>query len=248
MRFAISGALGKMGQECVRVFGKEAAALVDRRADGASVYTSLADLPQAEPLDAVVDFSAPGALADVLAFCVSRGIPAVLAVTGYSAAQQEEIAAAAKNIPILASRNMSVGVHLLGRLCKLLAAAGAFDIEIVETHHAAKRDAPSGTALYLADLVRDARGSAEFVYDRRSRSGRKQAEIGLHAVRGGSVVGEHAVHFFAHGETLTLTHRAEQRELFARGAYAAARFLVGKPPRLYTMEDLIAERIQIPQD
>lgn len=232
-----------MGQECVRVFGKEAAVLIDRRATGAPCYAAFTELAQDEQCDAVVDFSAPDALTDVLAFCQSRHIPAVLAVTGYSAAQQEEIAAAANSIPILASRNMSVGVHLLGRLCKLLAAAENFDIEIVETHHAAKRDAPSGTALYLADLVRDARDSGEFVYDRRSRSGRKSAEIGLHALRGGSVVGEHAVCFFAHGETLILTHRAEQRELFARGAYAAASFLIGMPPRLYTMEDLITKRI-----
>ena len=243
MRLAISGAMGRMGQECVRVFGKEAAVLVDCRSAGVPVYASLAALEETTACDAVIDFSAPDALTDVLAFCLARGIPAVLAVTGYSAAQNEQIAAAAKQIPILASRNMSLGVHLLGRLCALLAAAGDFDVEITETHHAAKRDAPSGTALYLADLVQKARGGGEFVYDRRSRTRRQQGEIGIHTLRGGSVVGEHTVGFFSHGETLLLTHRAEQRELFARGAYAAAAFLLGKPPHLYTMEDLIAAKL-----
>lgn len=243
MRFAISGALGKMGQECVRVFGAEAAVLADVRAEGTHCLRALSDLAKDIPCDGVVDFSAPEALSEVLSFCLARSIPAVLAVTGYNGTEQEKIVAAAKEIPILLSRNMSVGVHLLGRLCAMLAAATDGDIEIVEIHHAAKRDAPSGTALYLADLVRAARGEAEYVYDRRSRGVRRKTEIGLHALRGGGIVGEHTVHIFAQGETLTLAHRAETRELFARGAHAAAHFLCGKPPKLYTMEDLIEEKL-----
>ncbi len=243
MRFAILGALGKMGRECVRVFGNEAAVLVDRRAEDTACLRTLAELAEDVPCDGVVDFSAPEALSAVLDFCRRRTVPAVLAVTGYNEAQYAAIAAAAKEIPILQSRNMSVGVHLLGRLCTLLAAATDSDVEIVETHHAAKRDAPSGTALYLADLVRAARGDGEYVYDRRSRGTRRKGEIGIHALRGGSIVGEHTVHFFTQGETLSLSHRAETRELFARGARAAAHFLCGKPPRLYTMEDLIEEKI-----
>lgn len=243
MRFAISGALGKMGRECVRVFGAEAAVLVDVRATGAPCLRALSDLAADAPCDGVVDFSAPEALSEVLSFCRARGIPAVLAVTGYNDTHYAEIAEAAREIPILESRNMSVGVHLLGRLCTLLAAATDGDVEIAETHHAAKKDAPSGTALYLADLVRAARRGGEYVYDRRSRGVRHRGEIGIHTLRGGSIVGEHTVHFLAQGETLTLTHRAETRELFARGALAAARFLQGRPPRLYTMEDLIEERL-----
>ena len=120
----------------------------------------------------------------------------------------------------------------------------ACDIEIVETHHAAKADAPSGTALYLADMVRDGSGGGSFIYDRRVSERRKAGEIGIHSLRGGSVVGRHEVCFFTKGESLYLSHAAENRELFARGALAAARFLVQKAPGLYGMDDLVDEIFQ----
>lgn len=247
MHVAISGALGRMGCECVRVFTEEKmdiALCVDRRyaENSAPQFRDFAAVPKEIACDVVVDFSSPDMLDSLLTFCTERKIPAVLATTGFSAGQTDRIAQAATVIPILASRNMSVGVNLLGRLCKMLCTALSphCDIEIVETHHAAKRDAPSGTALYLADLLCEIT-NGEYVYDRRSRDKRTATEIGIHSLRGGSVVGKHEVSFFTKGETLTLTHNAENRELFARGACTAAKFLLGKPPRLYTMDDLTEE-------
>ena len=148
---------------------------------------------------------------------------------------------AAKEIPVFMSRNMSIGVHIAGKLCEILAGAlfPAYDAEIVETHHASKKDAPSGTALYLADQIKKGGGSGVFVYDRRINQIRKSGEIGIHSLRGGSVVGRHPVSFFGKGESITIEHNAENRELFARGALAAAIFLYKKPPGLYGMDTLI---------
>ena len=248
MRVAISGAMGKMGSACARVFREEnceIAFCVDARAVG-DCYPAFSAVPQDRQADVLVDFSSPSALVPLLAFCRERRMAAVIATTGFSGTEQAELQAASGEIPLFVSRNMAVGVHWLGRVCKLLAGAlaGAYDIEIVETHHAAKRDAPSGTALYLADIVGEAMGDAAFVYDRRGREGRHKNEVGIHAVRGGDVIGRHEVHFFGKGESITLSHRAEDRDLFARGAFAAARFLHGKPQGFYTMEDLLTEELQ----
>lgn len=247
MHVAISGALGRMGCECIRVFTEEKvniALCIDRRyaEDNAPHFQHFSAVPKEKRCDIVVDFSSPDALEDLLVFCTERKLPAVLATTGFSRKQTDRIAEAATTVPILVSRNMSIGVNLLGRLCKMLCTALSphCDIEIVETHHAAKRDAPSGTALYLADLLCEIT-NGEYVYDRRSRDKRSAGEIGIHSLRGGNIVGKHEVCFFTKGETLTLTHNAENRELFARGAYTAAKFLLGKPPRLYTMDDLTKE-------
>ena len=198
MRVAISGALGRMGGECIRVFGEEKIKLpilVDRRAETSEtgMFPRFSCVPQDLLCDIVIDFSAPQTLLPLLEFCRARKIGAVLATTGYSSGQLDTIADAAAEIPIFQSRNMSVGVNLLGRLCELVAGAlaPACDIEIVETHHAAKTDAPSGTALYLADTVKRALGGGEFIYDRRVHQKRGLGEIGIHSLRGGSVVGQH---------------------------------------------------------
>lgn len=248
MQAAISGAMGKMGKECVRVFAEEGVGLpilIDPRAekeDGRH-FRDFSSVPKALLPDILVDFSTPQALADLLAFCQRRSIPAVLATTGFSTGQLDTIREAAEKIPIFQSRNMSVGVNILGRLCASLASAlaPACDIEIVETHHASKADAPSGTALYLADKVKQASGGGNYVYDRRVHPRRGAGEIGIHSLRGGSVIGRHEVCFFTKGESLVLSHTAENRELFARGALTAARFLLGKPPALYGMDDLVEE-------
>ena len=246
MHIALSGALGRMGQECLRVFTEEKLVptiRIDPRATDpeAGLFSCFSAVPAEKPCDIVVDFSSPKALSALLAFCTERKIGAVLATTGFSTGQLDEIAETAHTVPIFISRNMSVCVNILGRLCERLASAlsPACDIEIVETHHAAKEDAPSGTALYLADMVRRGCKGGQLVYDRRIREKRRPGEIGMHSLRGGSVVGRHEVCFFAGGESLYLTHAAENRELFARGALAAARFLWGKPPALYTMDDLV---------
>lgn len=251
MHIAISGALGRMGKECIRVFGEERIELpflVDRRADASqsNLFADFSSVPQDLVCDIVIDFSSPQALLPLLGFCRERKLGAVLATTGFSTGQLDTIAEAAKEIPIFQSRNMSIGANILGKLCERLASALApgCDIEIVETHHAAKTDAPSGTALYLADMVKRGSGGGSFIYDRRVKERRKAGEIGIHSLRGGSVVGRHEVCFFTKGESLYLSHTAENRELFARGALAAARFLTKKERGLYSMDDLVEEILQ----
>ena len=248
MRALISGAMGRMGQQCIRVFTEEKIELpilVDPRAETSDgrLFAHFSEVPAELFCDVAVDFSSPAALDALLYFCRARKIGAVLATTGFSTGQLDTIAEAAKEIPIFLSRNMSIGVNILGRLCELLARALApdCDIEIVETHHAAKADAPSGTALYLADMVKRGNGGGSFVYDRRVSERRKPGEIGIHSLRGGSVVGRHEVCFFTKGESLYLSHAAEDRELFARGALAAARFLTAKESGLFGMDDLVEE-------
>ena len=250
MRIAIAGAHGKMGRECARVFlseGHECPFFISRSAsnDGAW-YTGFDALPDSLFCDCIVDFSSPSLLPSLLDYAVRCKTPAVLATTGYSTAQIEALAEAAKTIPIFMSRNMSVGVHITGKLCEILAGAlfPAYDAEIVETHHASKKDAPSGTALYLADQIKKGSGCGTFVYDRRINQIRQRGEIGIHSLRGGSVVGRHTVNFFGMGESITIEHNAENRELFARGALAAAIFLYKKPPGLYGMDTLVESMLK----
>ena len=253
MRMAISGVCGRMGSTCARIFAEAGETLVffvDPREGAAPEavprFASPADVPAALTCDCMVDFSSPAALGGLLAFAAARHCPTVLATTGYTTADLAAIGAAAADAPLFVSRNMSLGAGLLEQLSERLAHAlcPAFDVEIVETHHRDKRDAPSGTALSLADAVRRGGGGDRYVYDRRARGARTAGEIGIHALRGGSVTGMHEVHFLGQGEQLTLTHIAEDRALFARGALAAARFLVGKPPGHYGMRDLVRELLR----
>lgn len=257
MRAAILGAKGRMGRACARIFaeaGETPACLVDVRstaaeggdAGGVPSFAALADVPAALACDCVVDFSSPAALDGLLAFAAARRCPAVLATTGYTTAELERIARAAADVPLFVSRNMSLGAGLLEALAERLSRAlcPAFDVEIVETHHRDKQDAPSGTALALADAVQRGGGGDRYIYDRRARGARAPGEIGIHALRGGSVTGMHELHFLGQGEQLTLTHIAEDRALFARGALAAARFLIGRPPGLYGMRDLARKMLE----
>lgn len=194
--------------------------------------------------DVVIDFSHPSALSTLLAFCKKRGIPAVLATTGYSPEQLAEIDEAAKVVPIFRSANMSLGINVVVELIKKAASIlDGYDIEIVERHHNRKVDAPSGTALMLADAAAGAVSyDAEYVYDRHNvRHPRDKQEIGISAVRGGSIVGDHEVIFAGRDEVIELHHHAASREIFANGAVKAAKFLVGKVPQLYSMSDLVSE-------
>ena len=194
--------------------------------------------------DAVIDFSHPAALTPLLAFCQSRKSPVVLATTGYSPEQLAEIDEAAKHIPVFRSANMSLGINVVIELIKKAAAVlEGYDIEIVERHHNRKVDAPSGTALMLADAAASAvSGEREYVYERRSvRHPRDKREIGISAVRGGTIVGDHEVIFAGRDEVIELHHHAASREIFANGAVKAAKFLNGKAPGLYSMADLVAE-------
>ena len=206
------------------------------------VYTSISQVKEAAQV--VVDFSHPSALSGILEYCRQHpGTAAVLCTTGYSAEQTREIQEASKELPLFYSRNMSLGINLLIELAKKAEAVlgDAFDVEIVEMHHNQKIDAPSGTALMIADAINQVRNdSMQYVYDRNSqRKKREKQEIGLHSVRGGTIVGEHQVIFAGQSEVITLSHSAQSKELFAAGAVNAAVFMAGKAPGLYDMSHMI---------
>lgn len=195
------------------------------------------------PADVVVDFSHPSALGSILDFCRKRCAAAVLCTTGYSKEQSESIRASSRDLPLFYSRNMSLGINLLVELAKKAETVlgDDFDVEIVEMHHNQKLDAPSGTALMLADAVNEIRQEKmKYTYDRHSqRKKREKNEIGMHSVRGGTIVGEHQVIFAGRHEVVTLSHSAQSKELFASGAINAAVFMKGKKPGLYDMSALI---------
>ncbi|MDO5377734.1 MAG: 4-hydroxy-tetrahydrodipicolinate reductase [Clostridia bacterium] len=197
-------------------------------------------LDELEDIDAAIDFSYPGNLDMLLQSAVRRALPLVIGTTGLSREQGEAIAAAAAAVPIVWADNFSTGVTVLCRLARQAAEALGedFDIEIVETHHNQKADAPSGTAKALLRSV-DPSGAYDCVYGRHGRPGARGHEIGVHALRGGTVAGEHSVRFFGAMEELELRHRADSREIFARGALRAAKFAVGAKPGLYNMEDVL---------
>ena len=194
--------------------------------------------------DVVIDFSRPDALSDILNYCEERQMGAVLCTTGYTDEQIADIEAAAKSFPVLRSANMSLGINVISKLIqdavKVLSDEG-FDIEIVEKHHNRKVDAPSGTALALADAVNEAAdGKYHYVYDRSDRSEKRHTdEIGISAVRGGTIVGDHDVIFAGSDEVITFSHRAYSRAVFGKGALAAAKFINGRPAGRYTMSDVI---------
>lgn len=221
------------------------AAGVDLFADSTAAfpaYTNIADV-QGEA-DVIIDFSHPSLLTPILSYAAQKGgIPAVLCTTGYSAEQVEALKTAAQTQPVFYSRNMSLGINLLIELSKKAAKVlgDQFDIEIIEKHHNQKIDAPSGTALMLADAIASVRdGETQYVYDRHAqRKKREKSEIGLHAVRGGTIVGEHEVVFAGNHEVITLSHSAQSKELFATGAVNAAVYMCGKGPGLYDMSDMI---------
>lgn len=220
---------------------------VGRTIEGATVSAGIEEALQAGA-DVVIDFTAPAASVQHARACAARGVGLVVGTTGLSPEQKAELAAAAKRIPLLLAPNMSVGVNVLFRLVGEAARAlgSGYEVEIVEMHHRMKRDAPSGTALRLAEVAAkaldlDARAAA--VYERHGDTGaRKGGSIGLQALRGGDVVGDHTVYFLADGERLELTHRATSRDNFARGAVRAARFVARNKPGLYDMQDALGFR------
>ncbi len=193
--------------------------------------------------DVIVDFSHHSALPGLLRYATAHGTPAVICTTGHTGEETEKLHRSAEKIPVFYSRNMSLGINLLMSLCRRAAAALGtdFDVEIVEKHHRNKLDAPSGTALMLADAVAGAdREPHPLVFDRTGRrTVRPRGEIGISSVRGGSIVGEHEVIFAGRDEVITLSHSAASREVFATGALRAAAFLIGKPAGLYDMDDLL---------
>ena len=249
LRLILSGCNGRMGRAvehlCAAQPDLEIAAGFDLLGTGDRdfpVFSSPAEFHG--QADAVIDFSSPAALPALLDFCTARRIPVVLATTGYSQEQLAAIDRAGERIPVFRSANMSLGVNVLLALVRQATAAlgGDYDIEIVEKHHNKKVDAPSGTALMLADAAASALPcQPDYVYDRHSvRRARAKEEIGICSVRGGGIVGDHDVLFAGENEVITLSHSAMSREVFASGAIRAARFLSGvASPGLYSMTDLV---------
>lgn len=196
--------------------------------------------------DVVVDFSNSAGVDGLLDYAVAHKLPIVVATTGLSKQQKQHLQEASRTIPVFFSANMSLGVNLLIDLaCRAAKLLDGFDIEIIEKHHNQKLDAPSGTALAIADALSDSVSyEPEYVYDRHSvRKKRGSSEIGLHAVRGGTIVGEHDVIFAGTQELIQISHSAQSREVFAVGAIRAAKYLAGKPAGMYSMKELV-ESIQ----
>lgn len=248
IRIIIHGCCGRMGHIITEICEKDektqVIAGVDAFGDayaGFPVYKSLEDCPEA---DVVIDFSTASAVDGLLSYCTKNNLPVVVCTTGLSEEQTESLHSAADKIAVLKSANMSVGVNLLEALIAQAApklAAAGFDIEIVEKHHNQKIDAPSGTALALADAANAALGNEyEYVYDRTVRRMKRPVkEIGISAVRGGSIVGDHDVIFAGQDEVITLSHRAYSRAVFGKGAVEAAKFLAGREAGFYTMSDVL---------
>jgi 4-hydroxy-tetrahydrodipicolinate reductase len=257
LSLAIHGATGRMGARLIHLIQADPSlrlgAAIDRPdhpAIGRDVgpLVGLGDLgvPLRGSLegdvDAVVDFSAPAAALKLAGACRDRGLPLVVGTTGFEPDQVAELERVAGEVPLLISPNLSRAVNLLMKLVGEAAKSlgDSADVEIVERHHRLKKDAPSGTALRLAEIVAREIGSDRYAHGREGLVGeRPRGEIGLHALRTGDNPGEHTVVFGLMGECLELSHRALNRDGFARGALDAARWLVGRPPRLYTMRDIL---------
>ncbi len=246
MRILLNGCCGRMGRAVAQLAAQRdciVAAGVDVVAAEAAfpVYARPGDC--AEVADVVIDFSSPAALEEELAYVTEKGLPLVLCTTGLSEPQIAAVCKAAQQVPVFFSSNMSLGVAVLAALTKKAAAVlgDTYDIEIVEMHHNQKLDAPSGTALMLADAAKAGLSfEPEYTYDRHTRrQKRDKKEIGIASLRGGTVVGEHSVLFAGTEEVITLSHSAQSRSVFAGGALTAAKFLIGKPAGLYSMEDIL---------
>lgn len=249
VKVLMHGCNGKMGQVITRIIaeteGMELAAGVDNYQGIQNPYPVFDSVAACDvPVDVVIDFSNASAVDGLLEACVNKHLPVVLCTTGLSEKQIEHVREASKQTAVLRSANMSLGVNLLLKLlqdaAKVLAPAG-FDIEIVEKHHNQKLDAPSGTAVAMAESVNEALGHEyTYNYDRSSvRKKREKKEIGIVAVRGGTIVGEHEVFFAGEDEVIEFKHTAYSKAIFAKGAVAAAGFLAGREPGLYDMSDVI---------
>lgn len=259
-RIGINGAAGRMGQRLVCLgaedpalqvvaalerpghpglgqdvgeicgIGKRGVPITDRLADGLAI-------------DVLIDFTSPAGTLAILPACTARRLPVVVATTGFEPEQKAEVEAAAHETAVLFSPNMSLSVNVLFALCRQAATmlrGKDFDVEIVERHHRFKKDAPSGTAMHFARIVQEAMGGGDLKHGREGLTGeRPRQEIGMHAIRVGDNVGEHTIIFSTLGETLELVHKGHTRDSYARGALEAAKFLAGKPPGRYSMNDVL---------
>lgn len=248
-RVIMHGCNGRMGQVITDIVAQDENAeivagidIVDNKQNPYPVFTDIWSCNV--EADAIIDFASAKAVDTLLDYAAQKGIPVVLCTTGLSEAQIAKTAETSRKVAVLRSANMSLGINTLMKLvqeaAKVLAAAD-FDIEIVEKHHNQKLDAPSGTALALADSINEAmEHQYEYIYDRsKVRQKRDKKELGLSSVRGGSIVGEHEIIFAGKDEVVELKHTAYSKAIFAKGAVSAAKFLKGKPAGMYDMSDVI---------
>ena len=245
------GCNGKMGQVITGIVNEDAdaniVAGVDVYDDGHNAYPVYKIITEVqEEADVVIDFSNPKSLDSILEYAVRNQVPAVRCSTGYSKEEIEKIDEAAKKVAILRSGNMSLGINTMAKVMKVVTKAlvdAGFDVEIVEKHHNQKIDAPSGTAIMLADAVNSQLNNEyEYRYDRSQvREKRPQKEIGINAVRGGSIVGEHEIIFAGKDEVLEFKHTAYSKAIFGKGAVQAAKFIKGQKAGMYSMKEVIGE-------
>lgn len=247
VRIILSGANGKMGRVIQSVVsGRDNCEIVagvdiNTESNGFPVYSSFEEIK--EDADVIIDFSNPALLNSLLSYSEKKSIPVVIATTGYDDSQKKQIEEAAKKTAVFFTYNMSLGINLLANLAKkaVEVLGDEFDIEIIEKHHNQKIDAPSGTALMLADAIcEEIQKPMKYEYDRHSkREKRTKNEIGMHAVRGGTIVGEHEIIFAGRDEIITLSHSARSKEIFAVGAVNAAMFMADKKSGMYSMKEMI---------
>lgn len=254
MRIAVHGSAGRMGRlvvknaieegfEVVQAFdvsrvGEDAGEVAGIGKIGVKISDRIEELDA----DAVVDFSIPPATMNLLQVCAEKGVKAVVGTTGFTNEQKRKIEEFSKKIPVVLSPNFSVGVNIFWKALELLAEKlSDYDMEIFEIHHRFKRDAPSGTALRAGEILKEHSGrDLKFVFGREGESLRENDELGMFAVRGGDVVGEHTVFFIGFGERIELTHRAWNREAFSRGAIRAVKWILNvDEPGLYSMKDVL---------
>lgn len=244
----LNGCNGKMGAAVTKAVSERddcrIVAGVDLYGDNPNykVYRSFSELDIKG--DVIIDFSNPSVLDSMLAYAMENNTPMIICTTGFSETQVNKIKEASKEVATFFSGNMSLGINLIIELSKKAASilGGSFDVEIIEKHHNQKIDAPSGTALMIADGISEVLTDSQYVYDRHSyRKKREKNEIGIHAVRGGTIVGEHEVIFAGHDEIFSLKHQALSKEVFAVGAVNAAVYLKGKDSGMYDMGNLLSE-------
>lgn len=246
IRIIVSGIAGRMGKELVALIHEDGETTLAAGFDREKVTSPVAVVAHADELpsdfDVVIDFSAPQAALEMVRLCAKKGKAVVTGTTGFKEKELREIEEAARTVPVFLASNMSMGINIVLAMLEGMPEAlhKGFDVEIVETHHRTKKDSPSGTAKTIARTIAEKSGKSSLIHGREGRGlEREDGEIGMHAVRGGTVVGTHSVYFHGNGESIEITHRAYSRRIFALGALAAAKWIVKQKPGLYSMKDLL---------
>ena len=247
LKVIVNGCLGKMGKVLARCVQEDeqlelvcGASLNPTEDTSFKLYSKMEDI--SESADVIIDFSHHSTLSDVLSFALKNKTPLVIATTGYNEDELNKIKEASKIIPIFHSSNMSLGVNVLLKLVKeATKMLNDFDIEVIEKHHNKKVDAPSGTAIMIANAVKEVLPTIEYNYGRYGREAKRDKnEIGIHAIRGGTIVGEHDVIYAGHDEIVEIKHLAQSKDIFAKGSITAAKYLVSQVPGYYNMDNMLS--------